>query len=571
MSKSGDYLEDRLGLRRRTRAMLEHPIAGGPSWARSVGFTLLVLLCAETVSGVALMTAYAPTIEAAWASVHFTTYLAPHGWLLRGTHRFAAEAMLVLACTHVAMLAMGGAHRKPREVGYVTALVLVGLLAGACITGGLLPWDQQGYWARHVELAIATMAPGGDKFVRFIQGGSDFGQLALTRMYAVHVVVLPLLCAAALRIRRRSEWTFAEKISARHNTGYESYYPRQLARDLAFAVSVALLIGWMTNKAHGAPLDAPADPQSDYPARPEWYLMWLFELRRHLHGSAELWGTAGVPALLFVLFAGLPWVEKRNHGVSVLGVIVVVVSFATILPLTYTAMERDGSDAKYQKAHTEARTRAKIAIDLAKNGVPPDGPLVMLRNDPELRAEALFAQHCAGCHVIGELGDKAKATAPRLDGWGRAPWILAMLHDPDAKERFGRSPYKGGMPSMDVAPKDDDGSFKALSKTEELEVAAFLVAPNITTGGEGEKIVKTRCTTCHLYGGEGDDNGEGTAPELLGYTSFDWVRAQIADPSSKKTYRENALDPKLQHHMPKFGGQLNDRDLDLLARWVLEH
>ncbi len=122
--------------------MLEHPIAGSPSWARSMGFTLLFLLCAETVTGVALMTTYAPSIEAAWASVHFTTYIAPHGWLLRGVHRFAGEAMLVLACAHVAMLAMGEAHRRPREVGYIAALLAVGVIAAACITGAVLPWGS---------------------------------------------------------------------------------------------------------------------------------------------------------------------------------------------------------------------------------------------------------------------------------------------------------------------------------------------------------------------------------------------------------------------------------------------
>src|SRR5262249_19194048 len=147
----------------------------------------------------------------------------PHGWLLRGLHRFAGEAMLVLACAHIGMLAIGGAHRKPRELGYLASVVVVGAIAAECITGGLLPWDQQGWWARRVELAIAAMGPGGDAIARLVQGGPDLGQLALTRVYAVHVVLLPLIIAGLFRLRRRSEWTFAEKIAARHNTGYEAY------------------------------------------------------------------------------------------------------------------------------------------------------------------------------------------------------------------------------------------------------------------------------------------------------------------------------------------------------------
>jgi len=567
----GDYLEDRLGTRRRLRAALAHPIAGGPSWARSVGFTLLFLLVVLTLTGIALTTSYAPTIESAWASVHYTTYVMSHGWLLRGLHRFAAETMLVLACAHVAMLASGGAHRKPREIGYVAAVLAIGAIAAACITGGVLPWDQRGYWARRVEISIAETNPLGSDLARWIQGGDDLGQLALGRMFAAHAIVLPLVIAALFRLRRRSEWTFAEKISGRHNSGFESYVPRQAARDLALAASTAILIGYATNKFHGAPLAAPADPSSDFPARPEWYLMWLFEVRHFASGRMEFWATLGVPAALFVFFAVLPWIDRRRHGASILGSIGALASLVAIVALTHAAAERDARDVKYQKALAESRARAKVAIDLAMKGVPPQGPLAMLRDDPELRAETLFADRCATCHVLGSFGDAKKATAPKLDGWSQKPWLLAMLHDPDGDDRFGRTAYRGEMPSMDVAPKGKE-DFVAMPQEDALAVAQFLAAQadGAATDADdaGKKIVKDRCTSCHLFEGEGDDDGSGIAPELSGYGSVAWIRAQIDDPSSKATYRENALDPKRKRHMPKFGGDLSANDVDLLARFV---
>jgi ubiquinol-cytochrome c reductase cytochrome b subunit len=562
MSRLGDYLEDRIGFRRRMQAMLDHPIAGGPSWSRSVGFTLVFLLLALTATGLALMTAYAPTVEAAWSSVHFTTYIMPHGWLLRGLHHFSAEAMLVLACAHVAMLATGGGHRRPCELGYLASVFAAGAIAAECITGGVLPWEQQGYWARRVELGIAQMGPGGSSIVSLVQGGPELGQLGLTRMYTAHVIILPLVIAALFRLRRRSEWTFGEKIAARHNAGFESYVPRQLARDLALAASFALLVGYMTNKLHGASLDAPADPSSDYPARPEWYLMWLFEVRRHMHGSLEFWGTMGVPLVIGLAFASLPWIDKRRHGVSVVGALVVVLAAGAIGGLSYVSIERDAHDAKFQKARAQAHKRANVAVTLAMKGVPPAGPLVMLRDDPELHAHALFSEKCASCHILGDMGDKKKSDAPVLDGWSTEPWIMAMLHDPDGDERFGRTPYKGDMPSMDVPPKEKAEDFKPMSKDEMTSVAKFLANGE---GEAGEKIIKDRCTTCHLYKGEGDDNGDETAPELAGYGSVAWARAQIIDPSTPATYRKNALG---KHHMPKFDGELPPGDIDLLARFT---
>jgi len=86
----------------------------------------------------------------------------------------------------------------------------------------------------------------------------------------------------------------------------------------------------------------------------------------------------------------------------------------------------------------------------------------------------------------------------------------------------------------------------------------------------GKEIVTSRCTSCHLFAGEGDDGGGGIAPELSGYGSVAWVRAQIANPATKATYREQALDPARKGHMPRFDAELSAADIDLLARWVVE-
>jgi ubiquinol-cytochrome c reductase cytochrome b subunit len=162
-----------------------------------------------------------------------------------------------------------------------------------------------------------------------------------------------------------------------------------------------------------------------------------------------------------------------------------------------------------------------------------------------------------------------------------------MIHDPDGDAHFGQTPYKGQMPSVDVAPKDhkpDDPPFKPLAQDDMRAVAAFLASqgdaegePQAGGGDEaakkaGEKIVTTRCTTCHLWKGEGDDGDQGLAPELSGYGSLAWVRAQIANPATKVTYRDKAVDDRKSKeskgHMPHFAGELSPADLELVARWT---
>ncbi|GAC1545402.1 MAG: hypothetical protein NVS3B10_09500 [Polyangiales bacterium] len=74
---------------------------------------------------------------------------------------------------------------------------------------------------------------------------------------------------------------------------------------------------------------------------------------------------------------------------------------------------------------------------------------------------------------------------------------------------------------------------------------------------------------CHLFEeGRGDDSDEGLAPELAGWGSKAWIRAQIANPASGASYRKPALDADRDGHMPRFDRELHAEDLDLLATWL---
>jgi len=101
----------------------------------------------------------------------------------------------------------------------------------------------------------------------------------------------------------------------------------------------------------------------------------------------------------------------------------------------------------------------------------------------------------------------------------------------------------------------------------------------VGTIAKGEKIVKERCTGCHKFGGEGDDEGSEKAPELARYGSVAWIAAQIRDPSSSATYREHGAGhdkvfieeggkKKELQYMPAFADELSAADIDVLARWT---
>ena len=568
-----DFLDERTGYRKAMDHLLDEPVRGGARWAYVFGSALLGTFLVQSVTGVALMTSYAPSDKTAWASVHYITFTQAGGWLLRGLHHFGAQAMVIVLGAHLLQVSLFGAYKKPREVTWWIGLALMALVLGFALTGYLLPWDQKGYWATRVATNIAGTIPiVGESTQRLLQGGSEYGSLTLTRFYAVHVFVLPallaLLVVAHVTLFRKHGVTPSPKADL---TKVDLFYPKQLTFDtiaVLVIVGVVFALAW---KEHGAPLDAPADPSSDYPARPEWYFLALFQLLKYFHGPLELVGTVVLPAVLGAYLFALPLLD-RKPGTALRGRVGALVPLACIVAaavgLTLSARASDARDPAFQKQRVLADERATAANRIALAGVPPEGPLAMLKNDPSVRGPDLFDKHCATCHTLAGHGNEKERTAPALDGWGTSGWVLAMLHDPDASEKFGRTAYKGEMPSVDIAPQDMP-TFKPMLPEDKNAVAAFLGGGDAASAARGKGIVTARCTSCHLYEGKGDDSDQGLAPELSGWGSVAWVRAQLANPSSKATYREHALDKDRKGHMPRFDTELSSADLDLVAGWVV--
>jgi len=583
MGNLGGWLDERTGWRTSWRAWLDHPVVGGAPWAAAMGVSVAACFGVLVVTGLTLMTAYAPSPQSAWASVFYLQYVLPRGWIVRGLHAWAAQGLLLLAAVHVAHGALVASYRKPREVAWWSTLAVLGLVLGGLITGGLLPWDQRGWWARVVEGNIAGLAPViGGWLQAMLAGGPELGALGLTRAYAVHVAVVPVLLGLLLLARRgivqRHGWTHGSSPSPRR---------QGLAREVLVAVAVVFALFAVTGATHGASIEGPADPTSDYPARPEWYLMPLYELRHFFHvPAAEFLGTSLVPAAAVAYLALLPWIENGKRPRAVVVVLPVAVVFGGLFALGWAAWSKDAHDATFARQRANVDRVTVAAIHLAYDGVPGAGALAMVREDPELHGRDLFDAHCASCHVLGDLGDPKKATATKLDGWGTPEWITAMIHDPDAPEYFGRGPFKGKMPSVDVRPGDKPAGepWTPMTKTpaEKMAVAAFLASqgddpddpPRATDPAvlaAGEKIVSDRCTTCHLYKGDGDMEDSDIAPELSKYGSVAWTRAQIANPATADTYRDKALDEAMKKHMPRFDKELSAAEIDLLARWTRAH
>lgn len=576
--KLGDWIDERTGYRAYWKSFVELTVPGGARFAYAWGAAMGLMLAVVIVTGVLMATVYAPSTTTAWASVMFLQQKVPMGWLVRGLHQFGAQALIVLGAIHVGHAIVRGAYRRPREFTYWFGLALMGLVVAAALTGNPLRWDQRGFWALRVETGIMGTVPVvGTLMQEALLGGSLPGNMTLTRLYTLHAMVLPILLAGVFL---KFAW-----LAKKHGPALETpadavkvdrYFPAQLARDLLVTLAVLGVVFVLTMQHHGAPLDAPADPTSDYPARPEWYFLALYEMRKPFPGRLELIATVLLPGIVVGYLVLLPLLDKKaDRGVMQrLPMLAPVALFAIAAGvLTGASMRHDAGDPDFQKAVAKAEVQAQKALAIATEGVPPEGALAMIRNHPETRRVWLFEQQCASCHRMGDIGPAAgKDTAPDLTGFGSTAWVKRVLEEPDHDGLFGKTAFKGMMPSMTKPPKDPEMAkeFTAMKPEDQNAITEFLAAEAQGKAAKdmpGEKLVRQRCTSCHRFDGKTDDE-ESLAPELRGWGSTAWILAQIDDPGSGKTYPKGAMDAKLEGHMPAFADKLSDADRKLLASFV---
>lgn len=187
-------LDERLDIREALEKNLKKPVPSHVNWLFCFGGISLILFIVQAVTGILLLMYYRPTIAEAYKSVVFVTNNVPFGWLVRGLHHWAANLMIIMVFLHMARVFFYGAYKPPRDFNWVTGVILFMLTLGFGFTGYLLPWNQISYWATTVGTEVPGAVPVvGNFLIALIRGGQAVSQTTLTRFFAIHVVILPLL------------------------------------------------------------------------------------------------------------------------------------------------------------------------------------------------------------------------------------------------------------------------------------------------------------------------------------------------------------------------------------------
>ena len=162
-------------------------------WYYFGGLTLF-FFCVQIVTGILLAAYYQPAPEHAYESIQTIVNTVPHGWLIRSLHAWSAHLMVGMLFVHMFSVFLLKAYRKPRELMWLSGVALLLLVLGFGFTGYLLPWDTKAYFATLIGTEVPKSLPFlGAWGVSLIKGAGYVGEETLTRMYSLHVTVLPLI------------------------------------------------------------------------------------------------------------------------------------------------------------------------------------------------------------------------------------------------------------------------------------------------------------------------------------------------------------------------------------------
>ncbi len=290
------------------------------SFAYLLGGMTLFFIAVQIISGVLLLTYYSPTPSTAYESVTSIMTSTTGGWLVRSIHYWSANLLVVTLLLHFGSTYFLRAYRSPRELTWISGVVLLFLVLGFCFTGSLLPWDMRAYFATEIGTEIPRSVPLiGPFVVSLLRGSSVISAESLTRLFALHVSILPLLTLVVIGFHLILNLAHGSSLPPGTPPGGEPFrfYPTYLFREGIAWTACAFVLMWLSVLL---PIQQgpKADPFVSPPAgiKPDWYFLPLYETLKYAPASifainGEFLVNLGV-LVIGLLFVFVPWIDKRS-------------------------------------------------------------------------------------------------------------------------------------------------------------------------------------------------------------------------------------------------------------------
>jgi quinol-cytochrome oxidoreductase complex cytochrome b subunit len=279
---------------------------------------LLVLGIVQGITGVILQQFYHPHPTSPGAYEALLQIVSRFDLsFVRNIHYWGAQFMIIITLLHMMRVFVSGSYKKPREIQWIAGVGLLALLFAFTFTGTVLKWDQEAVEAlgHQVELGNTIGAIGSFFTTSFAPSVP-----ILTRLYASHVTVIPILTLPVLALHlalirllgvsspklHEQELRYPSIDSGKgieqDKVPFSSHVKRMIAYGIAMTVVVIIL-----SIIIPAPLSMKGVEGIEI-TKPPWYLLWMFPLE-------DIFGLGVIPyisTIIIILLAAIPLVDRKE-------------------------------------------------------------------------------------------------------------------------------------------------------------------------------------------------------------------------------------------------------------------
>jgi len=305
------------------------------------------------ITGLLLLLYYQPSY--AYQSTMNIIYHVPYGPVLLFSHLYGAYIMIILAYIHMFRNFYVGAYKKPRELQWVTGVLLLLLTLGASFFGYSLVSDVLGVNAVDIgsELMVGTGFPGATVIVNWLFGPGALASISSSpltraelfdRLLGWHIVLVFLIGALFgfhFMLSERYGMTPSKKEKPKVPAYYtkeewskfNEWWPRNVVYMLSIVLTtwgVILFVPNLLANINGLPIvinPYPA-PQAGTPQAsgvqpyPPWFFLFLYKfVDFELPNGQPLTPAMVIAALVFMLlvvmllpfYENSQWMYLRNR------------------------------------------------------------------------------------------------------------------------------------------------------------------------------------------------------------------------------------------------------------------
>jgi ubiquinol-cytochrome c reductase cytochrome b subunit len=328
------WLDDRTGISSVFNALMPGHLvpSSSASWFYVFGSATLFAFIIQVVTGVTLAFMYVPSSGEAYQSLQYITNETTFGRVVRGMHNWGASAMILLVGLHMIRVYLTAAYKYPREMHWITGVVLLALTVVMGFTGQVVRWDQTAVWSTIVASEQAGRIPFIGRWVAdFLIGGETIGGTTLSRMFAYHVFIVPGLLFLFIGFHLYLVYkngisempkpgepvdpkTYRDEYEEKIRESGVPFWPDAAWRDMVFSFCIITLILLVALIIGPPALDAPPDPSNiDALPIPDWYFVFYFAFLALTPPKIETYLMVGGPLLIGIILFCLPFISNRGE------------------------------------------------------------------------------------------------------------------------------------------------------------------------------------------------------------------------------------------------------------------